>query len=158
MSDNTLVVPAIAASVEERSAFLRRAAVWTFAGLVITAIVSLISMLVIVPLVLRGGTLAILGVVYGSFLLAQTVARRMVYGDAKLSGFLLGTSMQGVALSFPLVFTLVLGGVTDGLRVIGYALALTLTASVAMLAYVSVEKRELSMVRAGLSMLFVPML
>jgi FtsH-binding integral membrane protein len=158
MSDSTLIAPAIAAPVEERSAFLRRAALWTLGGLFITAIVSVISMVVVVPLVVRGGTLAMLVVVYGSFLLSQTVARRMVYGDSKAMGFILGTSAQGVALSFLLLFTLVATGVADGLKVIAYALALTLSATIALLLYASIEKREFSLLRAGLSMVFIPML
>src|SRR6476660_10208902 len=106
MSDNTLVVPSIAAPVEERSAFLRRASLWTLGGLLITAFVSVFSMFTVVPLVLRGGTVAILVVVYGSFLLSQTVARRMVYGDSKVLGFVLGASAQGISLAFLLLITL----------------------------------------------------
>jgi FtsH-binding integral membrane protein len=158
MTDHTVLVPAIAAPVEERTAFLRRAALWTMGGLAITSVAAIVSMALVVPVVARGGTWAIIGVVYGSFLLTQTVARRMVYGNAKVGGFVLGTAMQGVALSFLLVATLVIGGVAEGLKVIGYALALTLAASVAMLAYVSMAKREFSMLKAGLTMLFIPML
>lgn len=158
MQDATLVVPSIAASVEDRTAFLRRVALWTLGGLGITALVSVISIVLVVPVVVKGGTLALLAVVYGSFLLSQTVFRRMVYGDAKLAGFVLGTSAQGVALSFLLLMTLLISGAADGLKVIGYALALTLTSVVGMLVYASMEKREFSMLRAGLSMLFIPML
>lgn len=158
MPENTLVVPAITAAVEDRSAFLRRAALWTLAGLAIAAFVSVVSMAVVVPLVVRGGTLAIIVVIYGSFLLSQTVARRMVYGESKVLGFVLGSSAQGIALGFLLLFTLVASGVGDGLKVIGYALALTITATLGLLIYASFEKREFSMLRAGLSMLFIPML
>jgi len=158
MSDPVVVVPAIAASVEDRSAFLRRAAMWTLAGLVITAVSSVISMALVVPAVARGGSIAILVVIYGSFLLSQTVARRMVYGNAKVGGFVLGTAVQGVAVGFLLLFTLAASGVADGLKVIGYALALTLTASLAMVLYVSIDRRDFSVLRAGLSMLFIPML
>jgi FtsH-binding integral membrane protein len=158
MSDNTFAVPTIEAPAVERSAFLRRVAAWTLGGLAITTVVSLVSMAVIVPFVARGGTIAILGVVYGSFLLSQTVARKMVYGESKVAGFVLGASAQGISLGFILLFTLVASGVGEGLTIISYALGLTLSAVVGMLAYVSMEKREFSMLRAGLSMLFIPML
>jgi len=158
MSNDTVFVPAIEASVEERSTFLRRVATWTAGGLLLTALVSVASVLFVVPLVFQGGKWAVLGVVYGSFLLSQTVARKMVYGPAKAGGFLLGTSLQGIALGFLLTITLAIGKVADGLNVIGYALLLTLLASLAMLAYVSIEKRQFSLLRAGLSMLFIPML
>src|SRR5262249_10976738 len=145
-------------SVEDRSAFLRRAAMWTLAGLVITAVTSVISMALVVPAVARGGSIAILVVIYGSFLLSQTVARRIVSGNAKVGGLVLGTAVQGVALGFLLLFTLAASGVADGLKVIGYALALTLAASLAMVLYVSIDRRDFSVLRAGLSMLFIPML
>jgi FtsH-binding integral membrane protein len=82
----------------------------------------------------------------------------MVYGESKVAGFVLGTSMQGLALGFLLTVTLAMGGVQDGLGVIGYALTMTMLATLAMLAYVSIEKHEFSLIRAGLSMLFIPML
>lgn len=158
MNDDVVLTPAYEAAAGERSAFLRRVALWTVSGLLLTAIATLASMMFVVPAVFRGGSWAVLGVVYGSFLLSQTVARKMVYGEAKVAGFALGCGLQGIALGFLLTITLAMGRVGDGMSVIGYALLLTLLASLAMLAYVSIEKRELSLVRAGLSMLFIPML
>ena len=158
MNEDVFHAPALEAPAEERSAFLRRVAAWTLGGLALTAFASVLSMLFVVPLVFKGGTWAILGVVYGSFILSQTVARKMVYGDNKVAGFVLGTSMQGLALGFLLVATLAMSGVRDGMGVIGYALTMTLLATMAMLAYVTIEKREFSLIRAGLSMMFIPML
>ena len=148
----------IGEAAEDRSAFLRRVASWTLGGLLLSSLVAIASMLFVVPFVLRGGTWAILGVVYGSFILTQTVARGMVYGDAKVAGFVLGTSMQGIALGFLLAITLMMGRIEDGLGVIGYALTMTVLAVLAMMVYVSMEKREFSLIRAGLTMLFIPML
>ncbi len=158
MDQDVVLAPAYEAGAEERSAFLRAVAVRTLGGLAFTAVVSVLSMVFIVPTVFGWGTWGVLGVVYGSFLLSQTVARKLVYGEAKAGGFLLGTAMQGVALGFLLAITLALGKVSDGVSVIGYALLMTVLASLAMLVYVSMEKREFSMLRAGLGMLFVPML
>jgi len=158
VNDGTVLAPSIMAPAEERSEFLRRAATWTVGGLLVTALASIASLLFVVPLVFRGGSWAVLAVVYGSFFATQILARRMVYGDAKVPGFLLGTALQGVALGFLLAITLAIGSVADGLKVIGYAMTMTLLASLAMLAYVSIEKRDFSLIRAGLSVLFIPML
>lgn len=163
MEPNTMesglgLAPALEAPAEARAAFLRRVALWTVGGLLLTAVVSLVSVFAIVPFVFQGGKWAVLAVVYGSFLATQTVARKMVYGEAKAAGFVLGTSLQGIALGFLLAVTLAIGQVSDGLATIGYALLMTVLASLAMLTYVSMEKHEFSLIRAGLSMLFVPML
>jgi FtsH-binding integral membrane protein len=158
MNDDVVLAPPYEVAAEARSAFLRRVALWTVGGLFLTAIATLLSMMYVVPFVFRGGTWAVIAVVYGSFFLSQSVARKMVYGDAKVGGFTLGCGLQGVALGFLLTITLAMGRVEDGMTVIGYALVLTLLASLAMLAYVSIEKREFSLLRAGLSMLFIPML
>ncbi len=158
MSDGAVLVPSISAPAQERSEFLRRAATWTVGGLLVTAVTSIASLMFLVPAVTQGGKWAVLGVVYGSFFATQILARKLVYGESKVTGFFLGTSLQGVALGFLLAFTLAMGTVADGMKVIGYAMTMTLLASLAMLAYVSIEKREFSLVRAGLSVLFVPML
>lgn len=153
------VTPAIAAPLEERSGFLRRVAGWTFAGLTLTAIVSIFSALFIAPLVLRVHWLVSLGVIYGSFILAQTVARGMVYGKAKGAGFALGTSAIGIALGFLLFIVVATTGTAqEGFSIIGTALLLVVLSSLAMLMYVTIEKREFSMLRAGLAMLTLPML
>ena len=47
MQDGTFVTPSITASVEERSAFLRRVALWTLGGLAITAVAAVISMVML---------------------------------------------------------------------------------------------------------------
>ena len=158
MDQNVVLVPAYEAGAEERSAFLRAVALRTLGGLLLTALFSLLSLFFLVPTVFGWGTWGVLAVVYGSFLGSQTFARKLVYGESKAGGFLVGTALQGIALGFLLAITLAIGKVNDGLSVIGYALLMTLLASLAMLVYVSMEKREFSLLRAGLSMLFVPML
>jgi FtsH-binding integral membrane protein len=158
MDQDVVLTPAYDAGASERSAFLRAVAWRTLGGLAVTALVSIASMIFIAPTVFGWGTWGVLGVVYGSFLLSQTLVRGIVYGPSKAAGFLIGTSLQGVALGFLLTITLALGKVDDGLTVIGYALAMTLLAALAMTVYVTIEKHEFSLLRAGLGMLFVPML
>ena len=157
--NESYITPAYAAPAEERSGFLRRVAGWTFGGLLLTSIVAVASALFVAPVVLRAHWLVVIAVVYGSFLLAQTVARGMVYGTSKALGFVLGTSSIGIALGF-LLFTAVAttGSAAEGLSIIGTALLLVLLSSLAMLMYVTIEKREFSLLRSGLSMLMLPML
>jgi len=146
------------ATPEDRSDYLRRLATWTLGGLTLTAIVSVISTMFIAPLVFQGGKWAVIGVVYGSFLLAQTVVRKMVYGESKVAGFVLGTTLQGVALGFLLLITLALTKVEDGLTLIGQCVLITVLAAAAMLVYVIGCRRSFSFLGAGLSMLLLPML
>jgi len=146
------------ATPEDRSDYLRRLATWTLGGLTLTGIVSVLSTMFIAPLVFQGGSWAVIAVVYGSFLLAQTVVRKMVYGESKVAGFVLGTSLQGIALGFLLLITLSLTRVEDGLTLIGQCLLITVLAAAAMLVYVIGSKRSFSLLGAGLSMLLIPML
>lgn len=159
MQSNVFFTPAIEAPVELRTAFLRRVAGWTTAGLGLTAVVSVLSALLLVPAVASFGRWAILLVVYGTFILSQTVARKMVYGESKVAGFLLGNAAQGTALGFILAFVAFGTGVgADGLLLIGQCVLLTMCSSIAMFLYVSMARREFSLLRSGLSMLFLPML
>jgi FtsH-binding integral membrane protein len=159
MNDDVVLHPPIEASAVDRATFLRRVAAWTVGGLVLTGFVSVASALFIAPAILKLHWLVVLAVVYGSFFLAQTVARGMVYGEAKVPGFLLGTAAQGISLGFLLfVAAFGMGDPADGLSIIGYSLAMVVLAALAMMTYVSVEKREFSMLRAGLAMLGIPML
>lgn len=159
MEQNFAVTPAIDATPTDRSAFLRRTAGWTFGGLAITAIVAALSTFTIAPALLQLHWIAALVAIYGCFIFAQTGARGMVYGTTKLVGFALGTIAQGIALSFILFITIATTGTfAQGLEIIGYALAMTLISAAAMLMYVTIEKREFSLLRAGLGMLGIPML
>ena len=147
-----------AAPAVDRSAFLRQVAVRTLGGLFLTALVSVFSTLFIAPAVFRGGTWAVLAVVYGSFFGAQFLGRKMVYGENKAAGFVIGVTLQGIALGFLLLIAMVTAAPNEGLSLIGYSLLMVVLSVAAMLLYVTAEKREFSMVRAGLTMLSIPML
>ncbi|MCK6529231.1 Bax inhibitor-1 family protein [Myxococcota bacterium] len=146
------------APAAERADYLRKVATWTFGGLAITGVTGVASALLVAPAVFRMGTIAVLVLVYGSFFFSQTIARRMVYGDSKVAGFVLGTVAQGLALGFLLLVTVAMGGVADGLGVIVQCMALTTATALGMLMYVWTTRSEFSMLRAGLSVLFLPML
>jgi len=81
-----------------------------------------------------------------------------VYGTNKAAGFVVGTTLQGIALGFLLLIAIVTTAPGEGLQLIGYSLTMVVLSVAAMLLYVTIEKREFSMIRAGLSMLGIPML
>lgn len=150
--------PIAAEAAEVRAQFLKKVALGTLGGLAWTAVVSMFSTLFVAPFVFQGGTWAVLGVVYGSIFGAQLLGRKLVYGDAKLAGFFVGTTLQGIALGFLLLIALVTTAPGEGLQLIGYSLLMVVLSVAAMLVYVTAEKREFSMLRAGLTMLAIPML
>jgi len=159
MRTQSYPTPAIDAPPALRAAFLTKVAGWTVAGLAITAVFSVLSMLFVVPAVLGLGSLGILAVLYGSMFISQSVARNMVYGDAKLPGFFLGTSVQGISFGFILAATLFgFGDLAEGAALVGECLLMVVLTSAGMFVYVSMARREFSLLRTGLSMMFIPML
>ena len=158
MEDQVFVQSVAEAPVADRAAFLRQVALRTFGGLLLTAVVAVASTLFVAPVVVQGGTWAILAFVYGSFFGAQFLGRKMVYGEQKLAGFVVGCSLQGLALGFLLLVAMVTAAPGEGLALIGYSLLMVVLATAAMLVYVTMEKRDFSMLRGGLAMLGIPML
>ena len=158
MEDQVFARSIAAAPAADRSAFLRQGALRTLGGLFLTAVVAAFSTLFIAPDVFRAGTWAVLVVVYGSFYGAQFLGRKLVYGEHKTAGFVVGTTLQGIALGFLLLLAKGTAAPNEGVSLIGYTLLMVMLSVAAMLLYVTAEKREFSMVRAGLTMLSIPML
>jgi FtsH-binding integral membrane protein len=151
--------PAVSGPSEARLAFLRKVGLFTFGGLVVTAVVAIAAMFTIAGPVLSipyGGLIGVLG----TFLFSHYVCRSMVYGSMKIPGFILG--MVGEGLSFGmLLFVTVFGfgmAAEEGIAVIVKAMTITAASGAGLLAYVWFNKSDLSMVRAGLSVLGLPML
>ena len=148
------------ASVEARRAYLRRVLAISCFGLLIAAVVGIISMFVIAlnPIFLGGW--APMLIILGCWALTNFVAQPMVFGVRKWSGFLLGTSTQGIALGFLLLVAVLASrqDVGNPLTLIGMALLLTVVAGVGITSYVLTERREFSLLRAGLGATFLPML
>jgi FtsH-binding integral membrane protein len=84
----------------------------------------------------------------------------MVFGQAKIPGFVLGTAAQGVAMGFLLVVAGLVSASAIGnpFALIFLAAGLTGFTGLGMAAYVWGVKRDFSLIRAGLSALFFPML
>jgi modulator of FtsH protease len=158
MAAHVSVAPAISGPAEERHAFLKRTALWTFLGLIVSAIVGGISTFAIAPIILNSGRYSGTIVVLITFVLAHFVARKMVYSSAKVPGFILAVLSEGVALGVLLLTALYVLGMQEGALLVGQALGLTAATAGGMLVYVWFSKGEMKILGAFLSMAFIPML
>jgi len=150
-----------AAPLEARRAYLRKALGFACLGLAVCGVTGIASMLYIGThvSVLRGfGPML---VILGTWAITHFVARPMVFGAGnKLAGFFLGTVAQGIALGFLLLVAVIASKQDFGnpFVFIGMAIALTLVAGIGITAYVLAGPREFSLLGAGLSAAFLPML
>jgi FtsH-binding integral membrane protein len=157
MSTYAAAAPPVSGPSVERHAFLKRTAVWTLIGLLLAAVVGTVSMFTIARVVFQipyGG----IAVILGTFFFAHFVCRKMVYGSAAVPGFILACVAEGVAFGFLLLVTVANAGVAGGIAIVAEALFLTAATAGGMLVYVWFSKGELKVVRAFLTMAFVPML
>ncbi len=144
----------------ERHALLKKAALWSFLGMIGAAVVAVASTRYAAPAIYgMGGRWGGLFAVLGSFLVAHYVARNMVYGSLKVPGFILAVVMQGFALGFLLLQTiLIAGSAEEGFALITRCMFLTALTSGGLLVYAWFNKGDLSWVKGGLAMLGLPML
>lgn len=142
-----------------RSAYLRRVATYTAGGISIAGVAGAFSAVAIAPAVLGMGWLAQMAVIFGSMYVAQSVARGMVYGGNKTAGFVLGNAAMGVALGFVLFMAVVIGTQSGNpFGLIAQAGGYTMLTAFTMCVYLWSGPKDLSMVRAGLSVMMIPML
>jgi FtsH-binding integral membrane protein len=149
----------LAGPADSRRAFLKKTAALSFVALVASAVVATASTYFAAPVVYGvgggfGGMIAILG----SFFVAHYVARKMVYGASKLPGLVLAVVMEGFSIGFLLLTTILKLGAFEGFGLIAQCMGLTGATAGGMLLYVWFNKSELNLVKAGLSMLGLPML
>lgn len=157
---NTSVLEATAA---DRATYLRRVLLMTCAGLGVTAMMSMVGMGVILA---ADGLLmnqyAFLLVFWGGWALTNYVARPMVYSgtSTKWVGFLLGTVSQGVSLSYLLLAAAAVSSTSMGnpFALVGLAGGITFFTATGLGAYAFMDQRELSWIRAGLSIATLPMI
>ncbi len=152
--------PAVSGPSEARLAFLRKVGLFTFGGLVITAVVAIAAMFTVAGPLLSIPYGGVIGV-FGAFAFSHYLCRSMVYGSAKIPGFVLG--MVGEGFSFGLLLFITVFGFGDyaigeGIAVVSKAMAITAASGAGLLAYVWFNKSDLSIVKAGLAVLGVPML
>jgi FtsH-binding integral membrane protein len=143
-----------------RSAYLRRVAGLSFLGLLIVALSGIGSMFYLAthPGLLRGPSSML--IILGCWAVTNFVAQPMVFRGNKVLGFALGTIAQGLALGFLLLVAVLLSQQSFGnpFAFIGVAVALTAVAGIGIGIYAASEKREFSVLRAGLAALSLPML
>ena len=163
---NTALAPIALRSAppEARVTYLKRVMLWTTGGLTIAAIVGSISAVALYIAAAAGLTfvlspaVSLIGIM-GSFAIAQWVAPKLVFGEHKLLGFLLGTVFEGISFGW-LLLAAVMTGLQTGepFGLIGAALVLTGLTGAGLTAYVWTNPREFKLLGAALSALFVPML
>ncbi|MBI1947955.1 MAG: Bax inhibitor-1/YccA family protein [Deltaproteobacteria bacterium] len=158
MSVYAAAAPPVSGPAEERHAFLKRTALWTFVGLVVAGVVGSVSMFTVAPAIFSTGRWGGTIVVLGTFFLAHFVCRKMVYAGAKVPGFVLAVLAEGVALGCLLLTTVGMAGVRGATEITVQALGLVAATAGGMLIYVWFSKGELKLVGAFLTMAFVPML
>jgi FtsH-binding integral membrane protein len=144
-----------------RSAYLRRVAGLSFLGLLVVSLAGIGSMLFLgTHIGLLRGWVPML-IILGCWAVTNFVAQPMVFGVGRKGvGFVLGTMTQGIALGFLLLVAVLLSQQAFGnpFTFIGMAVALTAVAGIGITLYAAAEKREFSMLRAGLAALSLPML
>ena len=106
MAVHTSAHPAISGPADERHAFLKKTAVWTFIGLIAAGAIGGVSTFAIAPTILQSGRWSGTIVILITFALAHFVARKMVYSGAKIPGFILAVVSEGIALGILLLTAL----------------------------------------------------
>ena len=147
------------ASPVERLSALRGVLLYTVVGLAIASVSGVISALAIAPVILSGGMfgmIIILAAMYGG----QFMGIKLASGPNPHLGLLVGSTLMGVAMGPMLYVAWLFGlqGAGNGFALIGQAMGLTVLTAVGMLGYVWTEKRDFSLLRAGLSAMILPMI
>lgn len=151
------------ATPAEKVEYLKKVLAWTTGGLFISAIsgMAMSTFLYVassaLPFLLSSWVSLI--IIFGCYGIAHFVAPKMVFGRAKMLGFLTGAVFQGLAMGYLLLAAVTIGiqsGNPFGLVI--SALTLTGATGVGMTAYVYTTPREFKGLGAFLSATFIPML
>ncbi len=160
MAIPSLGFPVARASEADRITFLRRTLAWSFAGVGIAGTTGVVtaSVLALMPSLVSGYFPMLF--ILGMWAVTNFVARPMVFGAAKIPGFILGTAAQGVAMGFLLLVAAMVSAAAIGnpFALIVLAMGLTGFTALGMTAYVYTIKRDFSIIGAGLAALSIPML
>lgn len=154
-------IPVAHAPADVRLGYLRKVLGLTFVGLVLAGGAGVATA---VALAMTGGALLSgyvpMIVILGCWAVSNYVARPMVFGSAKVAGFVLGSVAQGVAMGFLLLVAFLLSASALGnpFTLIGLALGLAGFSGLGMAAYVWTARKDFSIIGAGLAALSIPML
>ena len=147
------------ADAPTRIGYLKKVSALTFLGLSVSAIVGVMSAIVIANLPFLHGRWASLALVLGSFGIANYLAPRFVFSEAKWFGFGLGVVFQGVAMGYILLAAVSVGVATGSpFLLIGQALLLTALTAVGITGYLWSNPKEFKLLGAAMAALTLPML
>ena len=157
MSSVAYAEPVIYADESSRISYLRRVAVLTGVGLAVsfgTATVAAFAFAV-APL----PQIAIMAIVFGSFMGAQYGGQAMINSGARYPGFFMGSILQGVAMGYLLLAAAAVSASALGnpFMLIGEAIVLVALTAMGMIGYLLSGPKNLSLVRAGMATFGLPM-
>lgn len=156
--------PLITAEPTERISYLRRVALLTMLGLLVSAVTGAVSAFAVALVPFLQMQVVSIVVILGSYAIAQFVAPRFVFrggAASKWMGFGIGSVFQGIAMGYLLLAAVAMGASLfpgNPFWLVLEALGLTGLTSFGMVAYVMTGPKNFSWLGAGLSMLFLPML
>ena len=157
---NTYSRPLQHVTPTERVEYLKKVLAWTCGGLFIAAIfgVAMTGLLAFAQIPFLTSFAGQMIVIFGSMFITNVVAQKMVFGDQKVLGFVLGNAFEGIALGYILLMA-VMVGLNQGnpFGIIFTALGLTGLTAGGMVAYVWTNPKEFKMLGALLSALTLPM-
>ncbi len=158
------VIPVAQAEESARVSYLRSVGLYTLGSLSITAVSAVLWMGAVfaAPSIL-GNTWVALIVMLGGIYGAQLVGGRMVASEdsgTRTTGFVLGSSLAGIAISYVLAAAALLGADVFGnpLVLIGQAGGLVFLTVLGMVAYLMTGPKQMDWLRSGLAVLTLPML
>jgi FtsH-binding integral membrane protein len=162
-ASNPYAVPVADAAVEERVAFLRNVALWTFGGLLVAALTSVVSAGAILTMPALQGRWISFGIMMGAIFGAQFVGNSLVRREdrgSQILGLVAGTALEGVAMGY-LVLTAVALSIdvyANPAMFIFQALGLMGLTVAGMVGYLLTGPRQLNWIGAGLATVGLPML
>ncbi|MDP2308445.1 MAG: Bax inhibitor-1 family protein [Pseudomonadota bacterium] len=165
MAFPSMSIPLARATEAQRTAYLRRTLGLTVLGLGIASVTGIVTSigLAFMPGMLSGYLPMI--IILGMWAVSNFVAQPMVFrgpagAPAKAVGFALGTASQGVAMGFLLLVAAYASAAALGnpFTLIALAMGLTGFTGLGMAAYVWTDRKDFSLIGAGLSAMTIPML
>jgi len=156
--------PLVRAAAADRVDYLQRVLLWTTGGLVLSGATGATAAIGLYAAASMGFTFLFnqwvsLAIIFGGYGIAHYAAPKLVFGKAKIAGFGLAAIAQGMSMGY-LLLSAVLMGIQAGnpFGLVGTAMGLTAVTGFGMAAYVWTGPKEFSMLGAGLSAIFLPML
>ena len=157
------VIPVSQAEEPARVSYLRQVGLLTLGSLTITAIAAVVWMLAVFSVPILSHQYVALAVMLGGIYGAQFIGNSMLASasaSTRTMGFVLGSSLSGIALSYVVGAAAILSAEATGnpLAIIGQAGGLVFLTVLGMVAYLLSGPKQMNWLSAGLSVMFLPML